>query len=220
MAVNTEVPEELKRWQAESLKRGIRTHDGMVAFERILGFEGSQVLTSTSDLLFRIQQATQLRPTSAAPEPAKSSTASHPRPQLSTEYVAPRTRTETIIAGMWEELLGIQQIGVHDSFLELGGHSLLAIQLISRVRDTLHYELSVRELFATPTIAAIAALIDGEAPDQTSVSDFPALTRVPREQYRGRISPDGTVELPDALKKKDSTSNRPQLDDSPEDNLL
>ncbi len=211
MAVTTQVPDELKRWQAEGLRRGIKTADGMQAFERILGAEGTQVATSTVDLSTRIAQAIRLQPTRAVTTPVMGNSASHPRPSMSTEYVAPRTRTETIIAGIWQELLGIQQIGINDNFLELGGHSLLAIQLISRIRDALHYELSVQALFDTPTVAAIALLVDGGQPIQAGADEPPTLTRLPRDQFRGRISPEGTVELPDALKKQPKSRTGKQL---------
>jgi aryl carrier-like protein len=211
MAVNTPVPDELKQSQAEGLRHGIKTRDGMEAFERILSFQGRQVATSTIDLPLRIEQATRMQPVPAVSTPLAGSNASHPRPSVSSEYAAPRTRIETLIAGIWQELLGIEEVGVHDNFLELGGHSLLAIQLISRIRDVLHYELSVQALFDAPTITAIAALIDGEQPVQERSSEPPALMRLPREQYRGRISPEGTVELPQTLRKsaKGPAGNRP-----------
>ncbi len=70
-------------------------------------------------------------------------------------YIAPRTPTEEVLAGIWGELLG-QTAGVHDNFFALGGHSLLATQLIARVRDVFQVELPLRVLFETPTIAGLA----------------------------------------------------------------
>src|SRR6185369_628201 len=52
-------------------------------------------------------------------------------------YVAPRDAVEEIIAGLWEEVLGVERVGVEDNFFELGGHSLLATQVVSRIRDLL-----------------------------------------------------------------------------------
>ncbi|MBG6133776.1 amino acid adenylation domain-containing protein, partial [Aquimarina sp. EL_43] len=76
--------------------------------------------------------------------------------QLSSqEYVAPRNELETQLVLIWQELLGIDKVGVYDNFFELGGHSLLIVQLISKLHDqNLHIE--VKDIFANPTIEALA----------------------------------------------------------------
>jgi acyl-coenzyme A synthetase/AMP-(fatty) acid ligase/acyl carrier protein len=78
------------------------------------------------------------------------------------EYVAPRTPTEEMLASIWAELLKLDRVGIEDNFFELGGHSLLATQLVARIRDTFHVELSLRALFETPTIAELALGIAGQ----------------------------------------------------------
>jgi len=75
-------------------------------------------------------------------------------------YVAPRNSVEEIIAGIWAEILGINQIGVHENFFELGGHSLKATQVVSRLRRAFHSEIPLRHMFEFPTIAELAAVID------------------------------------------------------------
>jgi amino acid adenylation domain-containing protein len=77
----------------------------------------------------------------------------------STSFIAPSTPTEEILAPIWEEVLGLKQIGVEDNFFELGGHSLLATQVISRVRQTLSIEVTLGLLFEKPTIASFARAI-------------------------------------------------------------
>lgn len=67
-------------------------------------------------------------------------------------YVAPRTPIEEILAGVWSNVVGADQVGVHDNFFEIGGHSLLATQLLSRVNKALSVELPLRSLFESPTV--------------------------------------------------------------------
>ncbi|MFJ2709597.1 amino acid adenylation domain-containing protein [Pseudomonas sp. NPDC087346] len=73
-------------------------------------------------------------------------------------FEAPLGEVEMLIAGLWQTLLGIEQVGRHDNFFELGGHSLLAVKLIERMRQReLHCD--VRVLFGQPTVAALAATL-------------------------------------------------------------
>ena len=71
-------------------------------------------------------------------------------------YVAPRTLVEEMLAGIWSELLRVEQIGADDNFFELGGHSLLATQLISQLRELFRVELPLRSIFEAPTVALLA----------------------------------------------------------------
>ncbi|HEY0604519.1 MAG TPA: phosphopantetheine-binding protein, partial [Herpetosiphonaceae bacterium] len=77
-------------------------------------------------------------------------------------YVAPRTASETLLAGIWAAVLHREQVSVDATFFDLGGHSLLATQVIARVRETFQVELPLRTLFdpETLTIAGLAAHID------------------------------------------------------------
>ena len=72
---------------------------------------------------------------------------------------------------MWEELLGISPIGIHDDFFALGGHSLLATQIVSRCRDSFGLELPLKAIFEAPTIARFAALVE-----DAIVAEIDALT--------------------------------------------
>ncbi|PFJ06741.1 non-ribosomal peptide synthetase, partial [Bacillus cereus] len=81
--------------------------------------------------------------------------------ELSTENtVCPRTPLEELIASVWSQVLGIENIGVQDSFFELGGHSLLATQVVSRLQEVFQIKLPVRELFEYSTVEALAKRID------------------------------------------------------------
>jgi surfactin family lipopeptide synthetase A len=75
-------------------------------------------------------------------------------------FVAPSTPTQAILATLWQEILNLPQVGIHDNFFELGGHSLLATQVIIRLRPLFGVELPLRRLFETPTIEQLSELIE------------------------------------------------------------
>jgi acyl carrier protein len=90
-------------------------------------------------------------------------------------YVAPRTPIEEKLAAIWEHLLGLERVGIHDNFFELGGHSLLATRMISHLRDETNVELSLRFLFASPTIAEIALFVVQHQAAQTEDQQLESL---------------------------------------------
>ena len=81
------------------------------------------------------------------------------RPQLDIPYVEARTPVEEKLSEIWSEVLGIEQIGVHDNFLDLGGDSLLATQIITRIIKTFQIEISIQALFESPAIAEMSIVI-------------------------------------------------------------
>jgi len=81
-------------------------------------------------------------------------------PGLATSFVSPRTELEKAIAKIWQELLRVEKVGLHDNFFDLGGHSLLMTQVISRVREAFQVELPIRTFFESPTVAALGRVIE------------------------------------------------------------
>jgi acyl carrier protein len=76
-------------------------------------------------------------------------------------YIAPRTPLERGLARIWAEVLGIQDVGIHDNFFsDLGGHSLLGTQIVSRIKKTMSIDLPLSRMFEAPTIAQLAACIE------------------------------------------------------------
>ena len=84
--------------------------------------------------------------------------------QLSNQYTAPRNKIEEQIAEIWQELLEVDWVGIHDDFFELGGHSLLAIRLISALRRKLEIELAINVVFEYPTIAQLSDILQQQTP--------------------------------------------------------
>ena len=74
----------------------------------------------------------------------------------------PRTPTEELLCGIWQSVLGIDAIGIHDNFFDLGGHSLMAVTVIGRIRKTFQIEIAVSRLFEHPTVSVLASNIDEE----------------------------------------------------------
>ncbi len=94
-------------------------------------------------------------------------------------YVAPRTSSEELVAGIFSEVLQVERIGAEDAFFELGGHSLLATQAMARIRQVFGVELALRELFEAPAVAQLARRI--EAVRQAGTTSAPPLVAVPRD---------------------------------------
>jgi NAD(P)-dependent dehydrogenase (short-subunit alcohol dehydrogenase family)/acyl carrier protein len=151
--------------------------DGAQAFERLLRLPpDSRIVVSTTDLAARLALGQALESgeaLSAAKAGAGKAGAAkqHDRPDLQTEYVAPRTALEQGVAEAWQAVLGFERIGVNDNFFSLGGDSLAAIQLCSRLRAAFQVELTVHTLFDEPTIAALAVRVERLQQDNAAASE-------------------------------------------------
>jgi len=96
-------------------------------------------------------------------------------------FAAPRNQIEEVLCGIWGHLLGVERVGIHDDFFALGGHSLLVAKLASRVRQAFHAELSMVEVFKTPTVAALAVAIQ-KAEQAEDLVELPPIRRAPRDR--------------------------------------
>ncbi|HCY86382.1 MAG TPA: hypothetical protein DHV36_14700 [Desulfobacteraceae bacterium] len=134
--------------------------EGKTAFWQILKSLGlSQVVVSVRDLQSSIDQWINLDPDRNEEKKMLEPGARHPRPDMGTEYVAPRNETEEALAEIWSEIFSIEPISVDDNFFQLGGDSLMAIQLAARLREHFLVDVSVNNLFEEPTIADLARKI-------------------------------------------------------------
>lgn len=87
---------------------------------------------------------------------------------------APRDALEANLVGLWQAVLGVGAVGIHDNFFDLGGHSLTAVRLAARIRKELKHPLEVRDVFTRPTVAELATVLRGQA-----LADVTPVARVP-----------------------------------------
>ena len=117
---------------------------------------------------------------------------SHPRPNLQTPFEAPRSELEERLAGLFQEMLGISRVGIHDNFFDLGGNSLVATQLISRLREAFEVEIALRALFEAPTVAKLCVVIVGEQASLVDEDELSAalaeLSQLSPEELRQRLA--------------------------------
>nr|QEO73980.1 AMP-dependent synthetase and ligase [uncultured bacterium] len=100
-----------------------------------------------------------------------------PAPEWQTTVaVAPRTDAERVLATIWAELLGLEQVGVEDNFFELGGDSIISIQVVSRAREA-GLTLTPGDIFRNPTVAGLAANL--AEPTRTAITHGPVAGEVP-----------------------------------------
>jgi NAD(P)-dependent dehydrogenase (short-subunit alcohol dehydrogenase family)/acyl carrier protein len=133
--------------------------EGIEAFRRVVTQATvSQVLVSPGDLPARLQVWIRHEFAGAA----RPASVPHRRPGLPTDYIAPESDLEQAIARIWQETLGVEQVGLEDNFFELGGNSLIAIQAIARLKDELQIQIPVSRLYERLTIKALVELLAPE----------------------------------------------------------
>jgi amino acid adenylation domain-containing protein len=111
--------------------------------------------------------------------------ASGERPQLQAQFSAPVTATQRALASLWQDLLSVDRVGIHDNFFDLGGHSLLVVEGHSRITESFQRSFSVIELFRYTTIAELASFLDSESAATGMDSDA---ERGKRSDGRARLS--------------------------------
>lgn len=141
---------------SENLRNGIHEKDGGELFRRILRVPKAEVYASSLRMSSLISQADRLAARSSL---EGSGSARFSRPHLENEYIAPRDEVETQLATFWQELLGVEGVGVRDAFFDLGGHSLIAVRLFAMIKKKWGVEYPISVLFDAPTIEACAELI-------------------------------------------------------------
>ena len=152
----------------------LSTSETIEVFSRILGSTMPQVLICPGDLLtwqerYKTYDRQSLLETFEKANLSPPTQPTHSRPKLNNEYVAPKNEIEQTIAKIWQEVLGIKEVGIHDNFFELGGDSLLIVQVRSKLQKTLNKEFSIAEAFEYPTISALADYLSGERVEELAL---------------------------------------------------
>jgi acyl transferase domain-containing protein/thioesterase domain-containing protein len=156
----------------ENLRKGIKPAEGREALDRVLaGPRVPVTVVSSMPLDGLIEQLEQLA------ESSGDSGTKFARPELDSDYIAPRDDVERTLVGFWEDLLGVDRIGVEDNFFDLGGHSLIAVRLFAKVKKTWSVDFPISVLFEAPTVERCASLVKdviGEVAPSTETTDAPA----------------------------------------------
>lgn len=164
--------------QKDPDQAGMSPTEGVEAFDQALRLSHlPQVVNSTSALEGRIAQW--LLPQST-PRRLESL---HPRPTVQTTYVEPRSETEQRLAAIWQNVLGIEQIGVRDNFFELGGDSVILVQVHKAIRAGINADVAVANLFQFPSIAELATYLDRQ--NGGAVAESIVSKRMGRRRARG-----------------------------------
>jgi acyl transferase domain-containing protein/acyl carrier protein len=150
-----------ERNAARTLQHAIRSDEGLDALRRVLGTTVPQIAVITRDLPALIELTQQLvrivtGMTDGVSATDNQSLSQHARPELDQGFVEPRNDQERFIAGVWQELLGLDRIGIDDNFFELGGHSLIATGMLARIHRELQVKLPLRTIFEASTVRLLA----------------------------------------------------------------
>ena len=97
------------------------------------------------------------------------------RPRVARKFAAAHGEIEELVAQIWREVLGLDEIGVEDNFFDLGGHSMLATRVAARLRGSFNIDLPLRKLFELPTISTLAAYVGELRRGQCGIVDAPIL---------------------------------------------
>jgi polyketide synthase PksJ len=196
----------------DPLKDAISPQEGIEIFRRVLGSNGwPQVVVSTTDLRLRVKKTRRpgKKESQSEAEARKTggSTPKQARPELSTEYVAPRTEIERRLAPIWENLLGIQQVGIYDDFFELGGDSLKAVNFGAHIHKELNTEVPISEFFNRPNIKELAEYIQ----ENSEIKQFYAIQPVEQKEYYPLSSAQERLFVLSQLEENNTAYNLPDM---------
>jgi thioesterase domain-containing protein/acyl carrier protein len=168
-----------------NVTQGLATSEGLDALAKVLaGPLPPTLIVSSMDLRTLIAQADAL-----SQVVVRSNETRFARPELESNFEAPRDEVEKSLAELWGKLLGVEGIGIRDSFFDLGGHSLIAVRLFNELSDRYGVDLPMSVLMQSPNIASLGELIRGGAPSDDGVAVPPAADNAEKQPRFQHIVP-------------------------------
>jgi acyl transferase domain-containing protein/acyl carrier protein len=202
MAAEARLPRDLAKARQQTLAMGLTNAEGIEVFRRCLAGEAVQVLVSTGGWKpHASDEPIEAIGTPTVPAAQVSDVPLNPRPNLGAPFTEPGDDIERKICAAWQETLGIDRIGINDSFFDLGGHSLHAIQLMAKLNAEFGTSVPVARLYEGLTPAFVAGLVREARQETEPASQSPLeprpdrLTRQRRHQERRRVAKTGTGRL-------------------------
>jgi amino acid adenylation domain-containing protein len=181
MAVHTDPPAMLRAPREERLRHGLSSKEGREVFARALADPAPRLLVSTFDFEARLEASLKARPSAPGPN----------RDPVRTAAIAPprdRAALETLIAKVWQQILGVEQVRRDDNFFALGADSLAAVQAAARLREESGLLVKVVTIYDAPTPGSLAARLQpqGDAGEELTASEARAAQRLARGRHRRR----------------------------------
>jgi bacitracin synthase 3 len=198
-----------KKLTGEDLGGGISFEQGVEAFNRILDETLAQVLVTPLDPMIKIEQPGALDVSSLIEniDETNFSQAGHQRPDLTTEYIAPRNELEQKIAGIWANFFGFRQVGIQDDFFELGGDSLRAMVMTSKIHKESNIEIPIQEFFNSPTIEGLARYIT----HNTETNIYVSMEATEEKEYYPLASAQKRLYIIQQMELKNTSYNQPTV---------
>jgi len=174
----------LEGWKEAALGKAIITIDGLEAFKRALNSDLTQVIVSPEDLDHLVKQShspfDHTKYLSPIQNDGKAVALQKNRKDSGAQ---PANDVEAVLVEIWNGVLGLEQIGIHDNFSQLGGHSLLAMQVVAKIRSSYQIDFTLREFFEAPTIAQLSSVVQARIGAE--------IESLPNDQALSLLSPMG-----------------------------
>ena len=149
-------------------ENSLTAEEGLRRFEQVVCDGRSRLVVAAGDLGPRLRQWVPGMDPYDEPVPTRSTTSARfARPTLAEAFLAPSTGIERRLAELWQETLGIADVGINDNFFDLGGNSLVGLQLVNTIKKEFRRPVPAVALFEAPTIATMARYLGADESETT-----------------------------------------------------